>query len=241
MKNYQKVLLIVSIFLLGTAVIAQSTPEGQPFQAIWDAIQNLQNQIDNIELLPGPQGHPGPEGPQGLKGEQGLQGLQGEKGERGETGSQGPQGEQGPRGTNIVILDSQNKLVGIYMGSVNDAVHEAWNKELDLTLMMSTRLMRIGSLSVSGTTYYESLNCEGTPIGGNTYPYNLYEIEAGNKYGWTYVKTKDGVNPRVNIQILSHWNNPMQSCINASMQVDGTEIQPITIPTFTPPFKIVEQ
>ena len=42
---------------------------------------NLQNQIDNIQLVPGPQGEPGPPGPQG---------------EQGPTGQIGPQGPPGP-------------------------------------------------------------------------------------------------------------------------------------------------
>ncbi|MBI2045114.1 collagen-like protein [Candidatus Pacearchaeota archaeon] len=56
--------------------------------ALWDEIFNLKNQvanlftktddlqqqIDNIELIPGPQGEPGPIGPQGLQGEEGKPG-----------------------------------------------------------------------------------------------------------------------------------------------------------------------
>ena len=77
-------------------------PNGQPFEQIWnaieeiwntldgfqeqivqeisdriDAVQNLQNQIDTIELQegpPGPQGEPGPAGPQGPQGESGTVG-----------------------------------------------------------------------------------------------------------------------------------------------------------------------
>jgi hypothetical protein len=100
-----------SVSALGyVAVYAQVIPEGEPFDTIWAAITDLQDEvndldsktdeleeadvelwaeIENIELIPGPAG---PEGPQG---EQGPIGPQGEKGER---GSRGPDGEQGPVG-----------------------------------------------------------------------------------------------------------------------------------------------
>ena len=98
-------------------------PEGRPFQAIWDAIKN-------IELIPGPPGpqgdkgdkgdkgdtgEQGPQGEQGQKGETGpqgdkgdtgatgLQGIQGEKGEKGDQGEPGPQGQQGPPGPQNIL------------------------------------------------------------------------------------------------------------------------------------------
>jgi len=51
--------LILS-FSLNTAFAQRE--EGQPFQAIWKAITNLQEQISNISLTPGPQGPQGPVG-----------------------------------------------------------------------------------------------------------------------------------------------------------------------------------
>jgi hypothetical protein len=82
-------------------------------------IQNLQTQIDNIELLPGPQGsqgeqgYQGPQGelgpvgpqgiqgnigPQGIQGEIGLMGLKGDVGLTGDQGEQGAKGDMGPQG-----------------------------------------------------------------------------------------------------------------------------------------------
>ena len=67
----------------------------------------VDEQIENIELTPGPQGPAGPQGeqgeqgPKGDKGDTGLTGPQGPKGDKGDTGltgAQGPQGEQGPQG-----------------------------------------------------------------------------------------------------------------------------------------------
>lgn len=57
------VTLLLSFFSLNTA-FAQGEQE-QPFQAIWNAIANLQEQITNISLTPGPQGPQGEQGPTG--------------------------------------------------------------------------------------------------------------------------------------------------------------------------------
>ena len=84
--------LIITVFMVSLFTVitpfyrvhAGKKPEGKPFKEIWEAISDLQYQIDNIELIPGPSGPPGP---QGETGPQGLQGPQGE------TGPQGPPGE----------------------------------------------------------------------------------------------------------------------------------------------------
>jgi len=86
---------------------------------LYDNVANLQQQIDNIQLTPGPEGPEGPQGPQGPKGdkgdtgdqgpqgEKGAQGIQGEigltgamgaQGPKGDTGDTGPQGEKGNQG-----------------------------------------------------------------------------------------------------------------------------------------------
>ena len=65
---------------------------------IENGIQELENQIETIELTPGPQGpqgEPGEKGEQGPQGEQGPEGPQGEQGPKGDTGEQGPQGQDG--------------------------------------------------------------------------------------------------------------------------------------------------
>ena len=73
MKKY----LVFSIvgFLLISGVVLAKSDEAAPFQLLWDAISYLQEQIDNIQLIPGPVG---PEGPQGAQGEVGPQGPAGE-------------------------------------------------------------------------------------------------------------------------------------------------------------------
>ena len=62
------------------------------------ALSHLQQQIESIQLIPGPPGPIGPAGPQGLEGPIGPQGSQGPIGETGPQGPQGPQGEIGPDG-----------------------------------------------------------------------------------------------------------------------------------------------
>ena len=64
----------------------------------------VDNRLDNISLLEGPQGEIGAQGPQGEVGVQGPQGLTGAQGLQGEIGAQGSQGiagadgAQGPQG-----------------------------------------------------------------------------------------------------------------------------------------------
>jgi len=73
--------IIVGIALVCSVAIARmvsaQNAEGEPFQALWNAVKNLQQQIDNIELNPGPQGPVGPQGPQGEPGPRGPQGEPG--------------------------------------------------------------------------------------------------------------------------------------------------------------------
>jgi len=73
--------------ILGFSLVSANGKGGNPFDMPWEAIAGLQEQIDNIELVPGP------EGPKGEQGDQGLQGPEGSQGD------EGPQGEQGIKAT----------------------------------------------------------------------------------------------------------------------------------------------
>jgi hypothetical protein len=102
----KKILCLIAavvIVLLGTSAALAAAPTDSG--ALWSAITelqikvaNLQDQIDNIQLIPGPQGEPGPMGPQGPAGSQGEPGAAGPQGEQGPIGPQGPAGPQGPQG-----------------------------------------------------------------------------------------------------------------------------------------------
>ncbi len=69
--------IIISIIVISILLTFKFTnaSNGQPFQELWDAIFDLQQQITDIELTPGPQGEIGPTGPQGPVGPQGPEGA----------------------------------------------------------------------------------------------------------------------------------------------------------------------
>lgn len=81
--------LVAAVMLFaGSIQVTNAGNQSNPFRSLWKAVQRLQDQINNIELIPGP---PGEAGPQGQPGPMGLQGL---------TGNTGPQGPAGINGTN---------------------------------------------------------------------------------------------------------------------------------------------
>jgi hypothetical protein len=74
------IVLMLSTTNFAMAVTQSPNPDGQPFQALWNAINainakiaTLQTQIDNIHLTPGPQGPPGTPGHQGPPGVSGYE------------------------------------------------------------------------------------------------------------------------------------------------------------------------
>jgi len=83
----------------------------QAVQDLQGQTADLQNQINNIELTPGPQGPAGPQGPVGLTGATGPQGLPGNNGTDGATGPQGPQGPAGQDVDPAVLAALQANIV----------------------------------------------------------------------------------------------------------------------------------
>ncbi|HCN10030.1 MAG TPA: hypothetical protein DIT01_19055 [Lentisphaeria bacterium] len=73
----------------------QSPISATVIAAINTAVADLQSQIDNVELTPGP------------AGDQGAQGKAGADGANGSDGSQGPQGKAGADGANAPCVDCQ--------------------------------------------------------------------------------------------------------------------------------------
>lgn len=122
---YIAVAAIVLLLSVNFAV-AESASQGVPFSALWEAVDFLQEQIENVSLTPGPQGEPGEPGADGQDGEDGLncwdlnsngiadededingdalvdvldcKGEPGDPGTQGEPGPQGPEGPVGPEG-----------------------------------------------------------------------------------------------------------------------------------------------
>ena len=71
-------------------------PNGKPYEIIWNFLRDLQTQITNIQLMPGPVG---PAGEQGIQGEQGPPGERGPIGPAGEPGAKGDEGDNGDTGS----------------------------------------------------------------------------------------------------------------------------------------------
>ena len=120
------ILIVVALALVfgASAVLAKPDPKGDPFTAIREAIVALGERIDNIVLLPGPQGEPGEPGADGKDGLNcwdlngngvcdlatedrngdlvcdalDCRGEKGEQGERGEPGTPGADGSDGMPG-----------------------------------------------------------------------------------------------------------------------------------------------
>jgi len=93
MKKTVTLLAVLGVFLVFNVAMAGENPNGQPFQALWQAIRNLSQRIDNIQLIPGPVG---PQGPQG---------------ERGSDGSPGPKGDPGDSNWNEErIVELENRI-----------------------------------------------------------------------------------------------------------------------------------
>lgn len=93
--------LILWFPLLADAGSSDGKVPGKPFEYLQQQVDGLQNQIDTIELTPGPpgpQGEVGPIGPKGDTGDTGLQGLKGDTGDQGPQGVQGAIGPIGPQG-----------------------------------------------------------------------------------------------------------------------------------------------
>ncbi len=65
MKKYLVLVVIATLLYGGTAYGEEA--QGS-LKAVWAAIAGLQKQINEIQLIPGPQGEVGPVGPQGLAG-----------------------------------------------------------------------------------------------------------------------------------------------------------------------------
>lgn len=92
--------LLAVLFLVNapSTASAQSKGNTNPGTSIPQQIQGLQDQIDTIELTPGPKGDTGDTGPQGSKGDTGATGATGPKGPQGDTGATGATGPKGPQG-----------------------------------------------------------------------------------------------------------------------------------------------
>ncbi len=104
MKSKKKLITIGAISLaavvlfVGTVGTVSASRHSNPFDSVWVAIRDLQRQITNIQLIPGPAGQRGETGPAGSQGETGLTGNTGAIGFTGATGLTGLTGADGALG-----------------------------------------------------------------------------------------------------------------------------------------------
>ena len=107
------------------------------------ADEDLQNQLNNIQLTPGPpgpQGEPGPAGPQGPQGEVGPAGPQGPLGPQ---GAPGPAGSAGANGTSCTVTQynsgatiscADGTTATVYNGAQGDMTQYYNKAEIDALL-----------------------------------------------------------------------------------------------------------
>lgn len=106
---------------------------GEVDLSAYATIAFVEQEIEKIELTPGPQGPQGLQGLKGDKGEVGPQGPQGPKGDKGDAGPQGPQGLQGLKGdkgdTGLQGPQGERGLQGVQgpKGDKGDPGTTSWN------------------------------------------------------------------------------------------------------------------
>lgn len=162
--------VVAIVLLLGvTRVSADSMPP--ELRKIWKAIERLEQQIRNIQLIPGPVG---PQGPQGIQGVAGVNGTQGEQGISGEAGPMGPQGPQGVPGTNgtkfhkttealidtpLSVIYTGEQMTG---GFIKRLMQSGGNGEVDTTASAAEIISSIPNAEIgSSFKYYEFFSKAG--------------------------------------------------------------------------------
>ncbi len=174
------VFLFTGLFFLlsfSEYAFAQKKGNTQPGTSIPQQIQGLQNQIDTIELTPGPIG------PQGPQGEQGVQGV---KGDTGDTGPKGPQGETGPAGpqgpSGVVVQGSGSGLDsdlvdGLHANEIIDAAVDAAGNEVRIPIStLPITITQPGSYYFTGDlTYSGSGNAIGV-VSNVTIDFNGFSL-----------------------------------------------------------------
>ena len=220
--------LVVSLFLVGLVslrvVSANDEPNGNPFQFILDAIAelqtNLQEQISNIQLTPGPQG------PQGPQGEQGVPGL--------------------PAPT-VKIVDANGTLIGYPVEFAEDEfiVYDPTLRALEKPNVLSGQIEGIGAPVI---LKYATSDCSGqayaSNIGG---PLPLLwrspDIGPGIEF-YLPDRTKSVVPPNTYIVKGRKTAGGLPACINPPTELMNASfdfpVNQITLP-YVPPFDIVVQ
>lgn len=231
MKNEKLVLLIIPLILSLTLVSAIDDKKVDINKdEIWKAISdlqdkisnlfaltlNLQEQIMNISLTPGPQGPPGPQG------EQGLQGIPGEKGDKGDTGAQGIPGPTKSLQTRIVhAIETGDEMQNLTFWVINPWTNSfasgmstsSWNQRayaINNIRIIAIRVVRMDGMPTKCYIGYDDHSpipgAVGSFIGDTCYFEYPISISAG-----TYFSLKADAEgaPWVNGPISNNYPPPM--------------------------------
>jgi len=205
--------------------IKSTQSNGQPFNEIWNAIYDLQNQVNNIQLIPGPVGPQGEVGPKGDTGDRGEQGHRGEVGPQGESGQKGDTGDIGPQGNDglsnwdedrISSLESSvAELRDIVMPSFESPAVDSNVVNFDAT---QGQYLGIDNTNQSGLDIVGSLTIEcwiklrSLPNNGNYAICSKYIGDPNNSRSWIfyYSHSSNGYQLGMIISSNGHDNNDVQ-------------------------------
>ena len=152
MKKYIVLSLVIVLFLGVSVTFAKAGPNNGPFQAVWNAIAFLQEQIYNIELVEGP------EGPQG---------EQGEPGEDGQDGTNGQNGIDGQDGISLRLEDANGQDLGIILdmfaggGGSGMFEYHTYLQDKDVALKLREDIGTITRIGSRDDVYFVEANCQG--------------------------------------------------------------------------------
>lgn len=164
MKKISAVLIGSTLaFLVAIHVSAQNSG-ANPLRAIWLALQQLQQVVANIQLIPGPQGPVGPAGPQGATSQE------------------------------LHLYDALGQDLGILVNANYDAASFVVYSEPAGVLMGVSQNQNGGiALSPIATIYFPQSNCTGQPY-TNVAGYPHKAFFGGTNRIYTYMPATPAIN-----------------------------------------------
>jgi len=253
----KKTIIAVSAIVLLLAVnvvVAKDNPNGAPFSAIWDAIENIQEQIDELVVGGGEQGPPGEDGEDGVDGlncwdldgdgEQDLDEDINEDGNfnaldcKGE-GVEGVPGPQGPAGLSLKVVDSNSDEVGFLINagsSSSDLEIVVFNTSVNKLVKYNYFTGQPLNTSVQ-MLYFESADCSGTALTPNVNnPYTAIKHQGS---GLMYSANDFSDIFQVPITTHSNLDDDLLCHTEDTGFSSYAKIYPITMPSYTGPLSFV--
>ena len=208
----------IAVLIFVNMALAKDNPSGTPFGVIWETIDELQTQISEISLTPGPQGE---KGDKGDAGEQGIQGEQGERGEQGLQGDKGDIGKQGLQGTSLKLEDADGQDLGMLINA--NVSYSAGGEEFVTYLSDEDVFVRFVSqrqrqtltadIGSGGGVFFANSDCTGQAYSPSEY-ISLHKLV--RVYGWRYFKYAGGL--KTNRTTYSYIPSGNQACINMGQE-----------------------